>query len=86
VRIIASNHTRVSRLTKILALEAKDIQKVLNQVDQEQDEFFNKAFGKKEASPYEFDIVINCDFIASPQGAAEIVARAFKEKFPDISF
>lgn len=86
VRIISSNHTRVSRLAKILDLEAKDVQEVLNQVDQEQDEFFKKAFGQKEASPYEFDIVINCDFIASPQGAAEIVARAFQEKFPVGSF
>ena len=82
VRIISSNPTRVGRLAKILDLEAKDVQEVLSQVDQEQDEFFKKAFGQKEASPYEFDIVINCDFIASPQGAAEIVARAFQEKFP----
>jgi cytidylate kinase len=86
VRIIASNHTRVSRLAKILNLEAKDVQEVLNQVDREQDEFFKKAFGQKEASPYEFDIFINCDFIASPPGAAEIVARAFQEKFPVGSF
>ena len=82
VRIISSNHTRLSRLAKILDLAGKDVQKILNQVDQEQDEYFKKAFGKKEASPFEFDIVINCDFIASPEGVAEIVAQAFKEKFP----
>jgi hypothetical protein len=67
-------------LAKILHLEEKEVQKILNQVDKEQGEFFKKAFGKKEASP-EFDMVINCDFITSPEGVAEIVAQAFKEKF-----
>jgi hypothetical protein len=51
------------------------------QIDKDQRDFFKKAYGKKEASPYEFDIVINCDCIKEPEGAAEIVARAFKEKF-----
>ncbi len=81
VRIICSNHTRISRLAKILNLEEKEVQKILNQVDKEQGEFFKKAFGKKEASPYEFDIVINSEFITSPLGAAEIVVQAFKDKF-----
>lgn len=31
--------------------------------------------------PYEFDLAINSDFITSPLVAAEIVAKAFKEKF-----
>jgi hypothetical protein len=31
--------------------------------------FFKKAFGKKKASPYELDLVINSDFIAKPDGA-----------------
>ena len=82
VRIICSNHTRLSRLAKILDLAEKDVQIILNQVDREQDEFFKKAFGKKEASPCEFDIVINRDFITSPEGVAEIVAQVFKEMFP----
>jgi len=82
VRIICSNHTRLSRLVKILDLAEKDVQKILNQVDREQDEFFKKAFGKKEASLCEFDIAINRDFITSPEGVAEIVAQVFKEKFP----
>jgi len=50
-------------------------------VDREQRVFFKKAFWKKDASPYEFDLVINSDFITEPRAAAEIVAQAFKEKF-----
>jgi len=41
------------------------------------------VYGKKDASPYEFDIVINFDYISEPQWAAEIVLQAFKAKFGD---
>ncbi|MBW2480932.1 MAG: cytidylate kinase-like family protein, partial [Deltaproteobacteria bacterium] len=33
---------------------------MIKRVDREQREFFKKAYGKNEASPYEFDMVINC--------------------------
>jgi hypothetical protein len=39
--------------------------------------------GKKDVSPYEFDLVINCDFIAKPQAATEIVAQAFEQRFAE---
>jgi hypothetical protein len=54
---------------------------LLHHIDQEQRAFFKKSFGKKDASPYEFDLVINSDFITEPRAAAELVAKAFKEKF-----
>ena len=81
VRIISSDPNRINRLVNILDLEETQVRQILNQVDAEQHDYFNKAFGKKEASPYEFDIVINCDFIKSPPGAVEIITRAFNEKF-----
>jgi len=31
--------------------------------------------------PYEFDMVINCDYIKDTQVAAKIVEEAFKNKF-----
>ena len=46
-----------------------------------QQRFFKRVFGRKEASPYEFDLAINFDFIKGPAAAAEIVAKAYKEKF-----
>jgi hypothetical protein len=36
---------------------------------------------KRDASLYEFDTVINCDYIWDSRGAAEIVEKAFREKF-----
>jgi cytidylate kinase len=81
VRIICSNKHRIERLADILDVEENEAEKLLHYIDQEQRAFFKKAFGKKDASPYEFDLVINTDFITEPRGAAEIVAQAFKEKF-----
>jgi hypothetical protein len=36
---------------------------------------------KKDASPYEFDLVINCDYIKEPRSVAEIILSALREKF-----
>ena len=81
VRIICSDKYRIKRLADILDVEENEAEKMLQRIDQEQRAFFKKAFGKKDASPYEFDLVINSDFISGPQAAAEVVARAFEAKF-----
>lgn len=81
VRFICSEEHRIQRLAKFLDLGEKEATKLLGKFDKEQHDFFKKAFGEKEASPYEFDMVINCDYITDPHGAAEIVARAYEEKF-----
>ncbi len=81
VRFICSNDYRIERLAGILDVEEKEAQKILGKIDKEQRDFFKKAFGKKDASPYEFDMIINCEFITEPKQAAEIVALAFKKKF-----
>ncbi len=62
-------------------MEGKEAQKILRKTDKEQRDFFKREFGKEDASPYEFDMVINCEFITQPRQAAEIVALAFKKKF-----
>jgi hypothetical protein len=81
VRFICSDEHRINRLAQILDVDAKQAAAVLKKKDKEQREFFKKAFGRKEVSPYEFDLVINFDYIKSPAAAAAIVASAFKEKF-----
>jgi len=81
VRIICSNEYRITRLADILDVEEDEAEKLLHHIDQEQRAFFKKVFAKKDASPYEFDLVINSDFITEPGGAAEVIACAFKEKF-----
>ena len=81
VRFVSSKPYRVKRLTEILNVEEEVAGKKIDEVDKGQRDFFKKAFGKKDASSYEFDIIINCDFITQPEWAAEIVFQAFKEKF-----
>ena len=81
VRFISSKSHRIGRLIEILNVEEEAAEKKIDEVDKGQRDFFKKVFGKKDASPYEFDIVINCDFITQPEWAAEIVSQAFKEKF-----
>ncbi len=83
VRFISSKSYRVKRLVEILDVEEEAAEKKIDEVDKGQRDFFKKVFSKKDASPYEFDIVINCDFITKPEWAAEIVSQAFKEKFKD---
>jgi hypothetical protein len=48
-----------------------------------QREFFRKVFKRNDASPYEFDLMINMDFIEKPERAADIVETAFRVKFKD---
>jgi hypothetical protein len=81
VRIICSVEYRIRRLARILEVAESEAEKLLLQIDKEQRDFFKKAYGKKDAAPYEFDLVINSDFITRPQAAAEIAASAFNEKF-----
>lgn len=81
VRIICSNDQRRRRLTDMLEIEEDEAKSLLGRFDKEQRDFFKKAFGKKDASPDEFDLVVNCDYITEPRGVAEIVARAYAEKF-----
>ncbi len=81
VRFICSDEYRIKRLAEILNVSEKEMQKKMNQIDKEQTEFFKKVFGKKEASPYEFDMVINCDSFSDPKNMADIVIKAFQSKF-----
>jgi Cytidylate kinase-like family len=64
---------------------AQTAQQYIRESDKEQQEFFKKAFGRKEATPYEFDLVINFDHLKRPASAAAVVAAAFREKFKNRS-
>ena len=82
VRFICSDDFRVARLARIMDMDTKSARQKLTEIDKEQQAFFNKVFSKKDAVPYEFDMVINCDYISNPKDAADIVACAFTRKFP----
>jgi cytidylate kinase len=81
VRVICSENYRIERLSQLLNIEKNKAANILPKIDQEQRTFFKKAFGKKDASPYEFDVIINLDFFTGSQAAAEVIACAFKAKF-----
>lgn len=83
VRFIGGREHRINRLAKILNITKGDAEFKLDAIDKEQKDFFKKVHGKKQASPYEFDMVINFDYISKPQWAADIVERAFYLKFGD---
>ena len=81
VRCIGGREHRIKRLAKILNITMKDAEWKLDIIDKEQKDFFKKVHGKKAASPYEFDMVINFDYLSKPQGVADIVEKAFYTKF-----
>ena len=81
VRCISSKEFRIKRVADILNDTEGSAEKHLNRADREQRDFFKRAFGKKDAPPNEFDLILNCDYISHPDLAAEIVIKAFSEKF-----
>jgi len=81
VRIISSDQFRVQRLVNLMNISKEEAAKQISELDRLQVAFFKEVFNKKDASPYEFDLVINCDYIKEPQSAAQIILTAFKGKF-----
>jgi cytidylate kinase len=83
VRFICSDEFRVKRLASLLHINTAEATRTLVKLDKEQASFFRKAYGRKDASAAEFDLVINCDHFGLPKLAADLVARAFRNKFGD---
>ena len=83
VRCIGSDEYRAKRIADIMRISRAEAKKKLPGIDREQAAFFKKVFGKKAASPYEFDIVMNLDHFTNPGDVADIVALAFNKKFED---
>jgi len=81
VRCICSKEHRINRLARMLNVSEQEAEKAVDRVDKEQRDFFKYVYDKKDASPYEFDIIINFDYINRPEAAAEVVALAFRAKF-----
>ena len=83
VRMISSMEHRVKRLAGMLGVNIEEAINKLEQIDKEQRDFFKRVYGKKDASPYEFDLIINFDYFTEPKWIAEIVDKAFQIKFKD---
>jgi cytidylate kinase len=83
VRLICSDPFRIKRLSQLLNVDSREAARTLAKIDKEQRAFFKKAYGRKDAPASEFDLVINCDHFSDPRWCADIVARAFRKKFPE---
>jgi cytidylate kinase len=81
VRFICSDEYRRRRIASLLNIDIEEAVKTLAKIDREQKAFFKKAFGKKDAPAYEFDLVVNCDQLSDPKLVANLVARCFRSKF-----
>lgn len=81
VRFIRSKKYRLEHIAETYNLSQKVAKNKLLLIDKQQKDFFKNVYGKKNIMPYEFDLIVNCDFITDPRCAAEIVATALKEKF-----
>lgn len=81
VRFISSKEHRVKRVAGIMNIGETAAEKKLVEEDKRQADFFKKNLKKKEASPYEFDLVINRDYISEVGWAAELVEHAYNLKF-----
>jgi cytidylate kinase len=81
VRIICSVQFRIQRLSSLMNISQEEAAKQTRELDKQQAAFFKEVYDKKDASPYEFDLVVNCDYIKEPRSVAEIILSAFREKF-----
>lgn len=81
VRCICSDAYRIQRLAEVMRIGPEEAKRRLATIDREQAAFFKKVFDKKDASPYEFDVVVNVDHFGNPADIAEIVCLAFQKKF-----
>jgi cytidylate kinase len=81
IRCICSDDYRAERIADVMRTSRAEAKRKLSDFDRQQAAFFKKVFGKKAASPYEFDMVMNLDHFVNPGDVADIVTLAFKKKF-----
>jgi cytidylate kinase len=80
-RIISSTQARIQKLVALKNIPEQEAAREINELDRLQAAFFKEVFDKKDASPYEFDVVINCDDFKDLRSVAEIILKAFRERF-----
>ncbi len=81
VRIIAPIEFRIKRVSTMMKAGYSETERILKKLDKEQKEFFKKLYGKTGSSPYEFDLVLNREFIEDINTVSNIIVDAYKGKF-----
>ncbi len=81
VRLISSKEVRIKRAVDLLDITISEAEKMIDEEDSLQRNFFMKNFKKKNASAYEFDLVVNRDFFPDIKSTAQLIEKAYKLKF-----
>ncbi|MBC2715872.1 MAG: cytidylate kinase-like family protein [Desulfobacteraceae bacterium] len=81
VRLICSNEFRIKKIAEMLKISENTASLRLNHLDIDQKNFYSRIYDQKDASPYEFDMVINRDYIQDAHQIAEIIKTALIQKF-----
>jgi hypothetical protein len=81
VHLVGSKEFRARRISRIMDIRPEAAGQEIDDLDKEQGAYFKKLTGKRERPSEEFDLLINCDYIANPRWAADIVETAFRCKF-----
>jgi cytidylate kinase len=81
VHFLGSREIRARRIARIMDIRPEAADRKIDDLDREQAAYFKKLTGNRERPIEEFDLLINCDHIANPQWAADIVETAYRSKF-----
>lgn len=81
VRCISSKEHRVERISHKLSIGLKDAQTIVEQADSEQRRFYSSVYQRSGAPASEFDVVLNFDYLYSPDQIADILLRMFALRF-----
>jgi cytidylate kinase len=81
--LVGSREFRARRIARIMDIRPEAADQKIDDLDKEQGAYLKKLTGKRERPIEEFDLLINCDRVANPQGALDIVETAFRCMFMD---
>lgn len=83
VFVVASRSSRVQRLAKREALDAREAERVLHREEHERREFLRHDFQADPDDPTLWDVMVRTDTLGI-EGAADVVCEAFRRRFPAI--
>jgi cytidylate kinase len=82
VRVVCPEDIRICRIAHLHRLTQKEAEKAVREVERQRKTFIRKHYDRDIADPNGYDLVVNTGHI-SIQAAADIVAAAYKVKFPE---
>jgi cytidylate kinase len=81
VRFVGDRLWRIRRMAAMRGLSESDAADLVDQKDQDRDNFVRRSFSADPNDPHNFDLVLNAETL-SFDAMAELTALAFRTKFP----